>query len=125
MAISAVRRSRLKAKHADAANPVRIYQPPRIRAEPIQSLEAERVLVRGNLHDRIGGGVDNRPTGFEMLLPQALDDLGARSPAATQQPIATRGFGKLVNKRLGKAFDELGEVAPLELDRKSTQLPVP
>ena len=64
----------------------RIAKPARDAAEIVESLEAERLLVRGDLEHRIGRGVADRLPGPEVLLAKLLDDHGAGGMPSPRMP---------------------------------------
>jgi len=60
-----------------ARDAVRVQDPPRGLARPVEFLERDRLLVRGDLEDRVGRGIDDQVSGALMLLPESSDDLRA------------------------------------------------
>jgi hypothetical protein len=49
----------------------------RFFADPVLLVEGNHVFVRGNLKDAVGGGVDDRLPGPDVLRAQPLNDLRA------------------------------------------------
>ena len=89
-----------------------------------QALEAEGLLVRGDLEDGIGRGVDDRLAARHVLDAEPDDDLGAGGVFASQHAgearLAHQGLDQIIRKtRFG-----VGEIAPVESDRHTHQLPV-
>src|SRR5690606_23915716 len=68
----------------NAAYPVIIYNPARRLAETVEPFEPEMMLMRGDLEDRIGGGIADRLSGAGVLLTQPRDDLRARGVAVAE-----------------------------------------
>ncbi len=88
-----------------------------------QPLEAERLFVRGDLQHRIGGGVEDRLAGSDMLLAILGDDVGAGSmleaehagePATGDQRLGDRGWDR---------WNGVREVAPFERHRHAGRFP--
>src|SRR4029077_16300965 len=64
-------------------------------ATVIELLERNRLLVGGDLEDRVGRGVDDPLARSLVLLPQLLDDLGAR-----RRPVAEHSTRGAVHERV-------------------------
>ena len=62
----------------------RIAETPRDAAELVEPLEPERLLVRGDLKDRVGRGVADRLQRPHVLLAEFLDDGGAGGVAVAE-----------------------------------------
>ena len=63
-----------------------VEQPPRGAAPGVERLERHRPLVRGDLEDRVGRGVDDGLAGALVLLAQLPDDLGPARGAVREDP---------------------------------------
>ncbi len=61
------------------------------RAGGVQLLQGHDVLVRGDLEDRVGRGVDDRPAGAQVLGPEVLDHVGARGRRVAEPAAPDRG----------------------------------
>ena len=57
----------------------------------VELLERDRLLVRRDLEDRVGGGVDDPLAGALMLLAELLDDLRARGGLVAEHAAARCG----------------------------------
>src|SRR5581483_150382 len=88
--VAAVRRAPESAGAADErpgdhpADIVGIGELAREAAERVEAVEAEGGLVRRDLQDAVGGGVEHGLAGLEMLRPELLDDLRARGAAVAE-----------------------------------------
>ena len=77
-------------------------QPARGAAGRVQLLERHRRLVRGDLEDRVGRGVDDPLARALVLLAEPLDDLGARGGDVADHA-APRGLRERVEQVLREA----------------------
>ena len=88
----------------DAPDRVLAHQlPARDAARLVQLLERNGLLVRGDLEDRVGGGVDDPLAGALVLLAEPLDDLGARCGDVADDP-APRRLAERVDHVVRKAI---------------------
>ena len=55
-------------------------------ADPIELVERDHLLVGRHLEHAVLGGVDDRPPGADVLLPQLLEDLGAGGGLVAEHP---------------------------------------
>ena len=103
----------------------RIAEPARDPAELVEPLEPERLLVRGDLEHGVGRGVADRLQRAQMLLAEFLDDRRARGVAIAENAGQARlpRSARAVSDS-GKAGIGLGKIAPVEIDRRSGDLPM-
>ncbi len=108
----------------DAADIVVVEQAADDLAEFQQALQAEGVLVGGDLKDAVGGGVADRLSRPHMLFAETCDDISAGGMAVAENAgniaLAADRFDQLGGKRVA-----LGrEVAPVEHDGRSRDFPM-
>lgn len=89
-------------------------------ADAVQLLKGHDLLVRGDLEDTVGGGVDDELAGLNVLVSEALDDLGAACDAVAEGAAADPLL-KLVHELFGEA---VGEGLEGMLLHKTRHLPV-
>jgi hypothetical protein len=98
------------------------------RGEPLaereQTVEAEALLVGGDLEDTIDRGVADRPTGALVFLAQPGDDIGAAGVAVAENTV---GAGEALDLRhdvIGKGGIGSWKVAPVPRHRQAGKFPV-
>src|SRR5260221_7000048 len=126
--VAAMRRAREVARRADErprdypANCVLAgEQPTRRLAHTIQLVEWDHFFVRRQLKDAVGGGVENRLAGAQMLGAELLDDRGAGRWLIAKCTATDRRFEPL--DELGRKAVRIGWQRAVERD--AHELPVP
>ena len=107
-----------------ARDAVVVDQLARNRAQRVQALEPEALLVRGDLEHAVGRGVDDGLAGAHVGLAQLGDDLRAGGVAVAQHAGQRRAPNQFFEQRRWKARLALAEVAPVEANRDARELPV-
>ena len=93
-------------------------------AELVEPLEAEGLLVRRDLEDRVGGGVADGLAGPHVLLAELFDDRRAGGVAVGENAGKLALLDQRSGQRFRKGGNGFGEIAPVEIDRGSGDLPV-
>ena len=91
------------------------------RQEPV---EAERLLVGGDLEHAVGGGVADRPAGFQMRRAELGHDLGARGVAVAEDALRSGQPADLGDEVVREGGVGIGEIGPVPGHRQAGELPV-
>ena len=94
-------------------------------AQLVQAVQAEGLLVAGDLEDAVGRGVDDRLAGPHVFDAELSDDLGTRSVTVSDYARQVRAFDQLLEQRRRKSVRGLREIAPVEQHGNACDLPVP
>ncbi len=97
------------------------YEIERDLTKPIQLRHRHDVLVRGDLEDAVGGGVDNRRAGSHVFRSQLVDDGGARRCLVAERATPDARF----EGRHDVGRETVGEHRKRTIEHEPHQLPVP
>jgi hypothetical protein len=108
----------------DAADPQGIAQAARDAAHLVEPLEAEGVLVRGDLKNAVDGRVADRLAGAHVLGSEFVEDDGAGGVPVAEDA-GQSGFAHERSREFARESGlRVRKVAPLEGDRHAGDLPV-
>src|SRR3954451_17338918 len=96
----------------------------RDRAEPIQAIEPEGLLMSRDLKDAVRGRVADRLAGADMLLAEFRDDFRPGGVAVAENPGDFGTCAQLLDQLGWKRRPRIGKQAPGERNRDAGQLPV-
>ena len=108
----------------NTTDPVFVDELTRDVAELVQPVEAERLLVRGDLEHAVGRRVDDRLAGRHVLLAEFGDDRRTGRMAVTQHAGQVGPLDEFVEQFLRESLLFVSEVAPVEQHRHAGNLPV-
>src|SRR5580693_569115 len=101
-----------------------IAEPARDPAKIIKALKPESLLMRRNLEHRVGGRVANGFQRSQVLFAVLLDHCGARSVAIGENPRQLSFLDQRLGQRRRKSGNRLREITPIEVDRRTGELPM-
>ena len=93
-------------------------------AQGIETLQAEGLLMAGDLKHRIGRGVEDGLAAAHVLLAQLIEDLGAGRVTVAQKTWQLGATDQRLQQLGRKAVLVSGEVAPIEEHGRARHLPV-
>src|ERR1700722_5999393 len=102
----------------------RIAEPAHDPAKIIKALKPESLLMRRNLEHRVGGRVTDGFQRSQVLFAVLLDHCGARSVAGGENPRQPSVGDQRLGQRRRKSGNRLREITPIEVDRRTGELPM-
>ncbi len=97
---------------------------PGLLAESVETVKTKIRFVGGNLEDRISRGVDDGLATFDVLLTELVNNGGSGSVTVAEHPCEPSGLDKPLHQFGRESGILIWEVAPVEVDGLSRQLPV-
>src|SRR6185437_11835423 len=113
-----------KGPRDDAPNAIGLDQLAGDAADRVEALEAECLLVPGDLEDAVGRGVGDRLPGGEMLGAELVDDRRARGVTVAEEARQLRPLHQPFRESRGKARHGAREIAPVESDGYAGHFPM-
>ena len=102
----------------------RVQMRRKVGAQLQQTIQPERLFMRGDLEHAVGRGIADRPAGPQMRLAMLGDDRHARGMAIAQNPFRSGKLADDLYKIVGKGGHGIGEIMPVPWHRHPGQLPM-